>query len=290
LTGTTTPDSADKVARTRGTHRAAPKPLLRRGFVAQVCALSVLGALTVAVPVFASNSDDANAVAAKAAPQATTGTLETLDAGFAAAAKEGPTSDALVDDPAAQDRAAAGERASRVLVREPLPTEAEKAETAAKAAAEMAAATPPPPPAPDVVMPVAAGDYRLTSKYGPRWGGMHLGVDFAAPLDTPIHAVADGEVTYVGQGKDGRSSMMITVKHEVDGKTFESWYVHMYPDDLYVSAGQKVKAGDVIAGVGNNGRSTGPHLHFEIHTDDSGTTTEPLGWLESLDAVDVGTL
>jgi murein DD-endopeptidase MepM/ murein hydrolase activator NlpD len=283
------PDSAGPTTqRTRGAHRADPAPRFSR-FAAKACALGVLGALTVAVPVFAASSDDANAVAAKAAPKATTSTLETLDAGFAAAAKEAPSSDALVDDPA-DDRRAAAERASRVQVREPLPTEAEKAEAAAKAAAEIAAATPPPPPAPEVVMPVAAGDYRLTSKYGPRWGGMHTGVDFAAPLDTPIHAVADGEVTYVGTGKDGRSSMLITVKHEVDGKVFESWYNHMYPDDLKVSVGQKVEAGDVIAGVGNNGRSTGPHVHFEIHTDGDGTTTEPLGWLESLGAVDVSTL
>jgi murein DD-endopeptidase MepM/ murein hydrolase activator NlpD len=285
------PDSASTTTeRTRGAHRADPKSHFRSRVAVKACALSVLGALTVTAAVVTSNVDDANAVAAKAAPKTTTSTLETLDAGFAAAAKEAPTSDALVDDPAAQDRAAADARASRVQVREPLPTEAEKAEAAAKAAAEIAAATPPPPPAPEVVMPVAAGDYRLTSQYGPRWGAMHMGVDFAAPLDTPIHAVADGEVTYVGQGKDGRSSMMITIKHEVDGKTFESWYVHMYPDDLYVTAGQKVQAGDVIAGVGNNGNSTGPHLHFEIHTDANGTTTEPLGWMESLDAVDVGKL
>ncbi|WP_418605561.1 M23 family metallopeptidase [Georgenia sp. SUBG003] len=139
-------------------------------------------------------------------------------------------------------------------------------------------------------MPVAAGDFRLTSQYGPRWGGQHLGVDFAAPLDTPIHAVADGEVTYVGEGKDGRSSMMIAIKHKVGGKVFESWYVHMYPDDLYVSAGQKVEAGDVIAGVGNNGNSTGPHLHFEIHPDAGGDTTEPLSWMKGLGAVDVAQL
>lgn len=283
------PDSADtKVERTHGAHRAAPKPLLRSRLAAKACALGLLGALTVATPVLASAVDDASAVAPKSTPD-TTSALDTLDAGFAAAAKDAPTSDALIDDPADHGRAAV-ERASRVQVREPLPTEAEKAAAAKKAAAEIAAATPPPPPAPDVVMPVAAGDYRLTSKYGPRWGSMHTGVDFAAPLDTPIHAVADGEVTYVGVGKDGRSSMLITVKHEVDGKVFESWYNHMYPDDLKVSVGQKVEAGDVIAGVGNNGRSTGPHVHFEIHTDGDGTTTEPLGWLESLGAVDVSTL
>lgn len=297
MTGQPTPDSADctdtqVITRPRGAHRADPKPLFSLGMAAKASALGVLAVLTLAAPVVGTGSDDADAVAANATP-VTTSVLDALEAGFAATAEQPPASDALVADPADHGRAEV-QRASRVKVREPLPEEKEEAGKAAEAAvAEIAVAA---PPAPEVVMPVASGDYRLTSQYGLRNNpmgrgvGQHLGVDFAAPLDTPIHAVADGEVTYVGEGKQGRSSMLITIKHEVDGKVFESWYVHMYPDDLYVSTGQQVQAGDVIAGVGSNGYSTGPHLHFEIHTDAGGSTTEPLSWMESLGAVDVGAL
>ncbi|PFG39879.1 murein DD-endopeptidase MepM/ murein hydrolase activator NlpD [Georgenia soli] len=287
--------SAPGTERTRGAHRAETKPLSRRGRILRASALGVLGVLTLATPVVAVSTDDADAVAAKATP-VSSDALQALDAGFAAAAKEGTSSDALVADRAADDRRTELERASRVKVREALPEDkpAGPAAEAKPAPAPAPAPEPAPepvavaePPRPEVVMPVAAGDFRLTSQYGARWGSMHAGVDFAAPLDTPIHAVADGEVTYVGVGKDGRSSMLISIRHNVGGKVFESWYVHMYPDDLKVTAGQKVKAGDVIAGVGNNGNSTGPHLHFEIHTA-PGSTTEPLGWMESLGAVDVG--
>nr|WP_281274912.1 M23 family metallopeptidase [Georgenia muralis] len=119
---------------------------------------------------------------------------------------------------------------------------------------------------------------------------MHTGTDMAAPLDTPIRSVADGVVTYVGPGKDGRSSMLITIEHEVDGQWVETWYNHMFADDLYVSEGQAVQAGEIIAGVGNNGRSTGPHLHFEVHVDENLTTVEPLSWLAENGAVDFSEL
>ncbi|MPV37872.1 peptidoglycan DD-metalloendopeptidase family protein [Georgenia subflava] len=139
-----------------------------------------------------------------------------------------------------------------------------------------------------VGMPLDAGRYRITSHYGYRVGPLgggsqfHTGVDLAAPLGTPIHVVADGVVTYVGAGKDGRSSMLVIVEHEIDDRTYYTWYNHMYASDLYVSVGQQVSVGDVIAGVGNNGNSTGPHLHFEVHVDDELTTTEPLAWLEEM--------
>lgn len=308
MTDRTTPSTADCTdtqvittvtpgsERPRRAHRAETKSrtLSRRARTLRASALGVLGVLTLATPVVAVSTDDADAVASKATP-VTTDALQALDAGFADAAKEDPSSDALVADQADHRRAEL-ERASRVKVREALPEDAPAGPSAEAKPAPKPEPKPAPepepvavaePPRPEVVMPVAAGDFRLTSQYGARWGGQHLGVDFAAPLDTPIHAVADGEVTYVGAGKEGRSSMIISIRHNVDGKVFESWYVHMFPDDLYVSVGQKVKAGDVIAGVGNNGNSTGPHLHFEIHTGPS-DTTEPLAFMESLGAVDVG--
>lgn len=144
-----------------------------------------------------------------------------------------------------------------------------------------------------VVMPMAAGSYRISSPYGwrtdpfGRGRQFHEGQDMAGPRNTPIYAVADGVVEYVGPAKAGRSGEMIILRHEIDGKTVYSWYNHMYRDGLYVQIGQEVSAGDVIAGVGNNGYSTGPHLHFEIHTDDQLTTTDPRAWLAEHGAVDV---
>lgn len=136
----------------------------------------------------------------------------------------------------------------------------------------------------EVMMPLVTGTYRLTSQYGYRWGGMHEGLDMAAPAGTPIHAVAAGEVTYVGYGLQGRSGMIIVLQHEVDGETFWTWYVHMYPDGIFVDVGQRVSAGQIIGEVGSYGNSTGPHLHFEVHVDDEATTVDPAVWLDAQDA------
>lgn len=136
----------------------------------------------------------------------------------------------------------------------------------------------------EVMMPLVTGTYRLTSQYGYRWGGMHEGLDMAAPSGTPIHAVAAGEVTYVGYGLQGRSGMIIVLQHEVDGETFWTWYVHMYPDGIFVDVGQTVSAGEVIGEVGSYGNSTGPHLHLEVHVDDEATTVDPAVWLETHEA------
>lgn len=87
---------------------------------------------------------------------------------------------------------------------------------------------------------------------------MHTGIDFAAPIGTPIYATADGvvqEVTikFSGYGK------MITVDH---GFGYQSRYAHMH--EFSVRQGQKVKRGDLIGYVGNTGLSTAPHLHYEV--------------------------
>lgn len=124
--------------------------------------------------------------------------------------------------------------------------------------------------------PLVPGTFRISSGYGPRahplFGrvGIHAGVDLAAPLGTPIHAVAAGTVSYTGPGRAGRSSELLIIDHEVDGMEFSSWYVHMYPDGVFVEAGQDVRAGERVAEVGTNGNSTGPHLHLEIHTKAAG--------------------
>ncbi|WP_345045296.1 M23 family metallopeptidase [Georgenia daeguensis] len=227
------------------------------------------------------------AVASVAAIPVRDSVLTLLDARAATTSLAAGAPASLVADPTARARAEALQ-ASRATVRAALETTAEDGANGTRAAVAE--------PQPLFVMPLAAGNYRLTSAYGyrndplGRGRSFHTGTDMAAPLGTPIYAVADGIVDYVSVGKDGRSSMLIVLKHEIDGRYVYSWYNHMYPDGLYVQEGQQVRAGEVIAAVGSNGNSTGPHLHLEIHTDDELTTTEPLTWLAEHGAVDIGSL
>ena len=98
----------------------------------------------------------------------------------------------------------------------------------------------------------------------------HHGVDLAAPKNTPIMAAADGVITLLG--RKGGYGKYIRIRH-TDG--FETAYGHMngYRQDLKV--GSRVKRGEVIGYVGSTGRSTGPHLHFEILKNNK--TVNPLG-------------
>ncbi len=85
----------------------------------------------------------------------------------------------------------------------------------------------------------------------------HTGLDIAASIGTPIKVVANGTVTFASYS--GSYGNLIKVDH---GNGVETWYAHT--NKMYVTVGQEVKAGDVIATVGNTGNSTGPHLHLEI--------------------------
>lgn len=85
----------------------------------------------------------------------------------------------------------------------------------------------------------------------------HTGLDIAASIGTPIKVVADGTVTSASYS--GSYGYLVKVDH---GNGVETWYAHT--SKMYVKAGQEVKAGDVIAAVGNTGNSTGPHLHLEV--------------------------
>ncbi|PIE09928.1 MAG: peptidase M23 [Rhodobacterales bacterium] len=105
-------------------------------------------------------------------------------------------------------------------------------------------------------IPVKSG-YRMTSGFGPRWGRMHNGLDFAAPIGTPIYAPADGVVTFAGWSSGyGR---LVKIQHEFG---IETRYAHQ--SRMRVSVGQRVSRGDRIGDIGNSGRSTGPHLHYEV--------------------------
>lgn len=143
------------------------------------------------------------------------------------------------------------------------------------------------PDMPLLAWPMMSGSYVFASPWGMRIHPitgqrlMHEGVDLAAKVGTPIYAVADGVVTEAGfEGSTG----LITVKHELNGEVFYSRYLHMYADGIYVSKGDTVKAGTVIAGVGSTGRSTGAHLHFEIRNPEN-SSVEPISWMKRHGAV-----
>lgn len=103
----------------------------------------------------------------------------------------------------------------------------------------------------------------ITSRYGVSSrirSSTHTGLDIAAANGTPIKVVANGVVTFAS--RSGSYGYLVKVDH---GNGVETWYAHT--SKMYVDVGQTVKAGDVIAGVGSTGNSTGPHLHLEIRVD-----------------------
>lgn len=106
----------------------------------------------------------------------------------------------------------------------------------------------------------------MTSTFGPRKHPIlgtvriHKGVDWAAPVGTPIMAAFDGEITFQGDG--GGYGNLVKIAHP-NGR--ETRYAHMQKFAIASGIGTKVKAGDVIGYVGTTGLSTGPHLHFELY-------------------------
>jgi murein DD-endopeptidase MepM/ murein hydrolase activator NlpD len=123
---------------------------------------------------------------------------------------------------------------------------------------------------PKTVLPVRG---QLTTCFCQRWGTMHWGLDLAAPLGTPILAASDGVVLRAGSASGYGNALYI---QDADGN------VHIYGHMRYydVSAGDIVHAGDQIAKVGNEGQSTGPHLHYEIHRGGMhGRPIDPQDWL-----------
>ncbi|GAB3701330.1 M23 family metallopeptidase [Corynebacterium nasicanis] len=118
-----------------------------------------------------------------------------------------------------------------------------------------------------VVFPTSG---RFTSGYGARWGAQHEGIDIADPIGTPVLAVMDGEVISAG-GANGFGKW-VRLRHS-DGSI--SVYGHV--NTIHVAVGQRVTAGEQIATIGNEGESTGPHLHFEIRPG-GGAPVNPVDW------------
>jgi murein DD-endopeptidase MepM/ murein hydrolase activator NlpD len=121
---------------------------------------------------------------------------------------------------------------------------------------------------------VPASDESITSGFGYRRdpfngrGAMHAGLDFKGAVGSPIYAAAKGEISFVGW-KQGYGKT-VEISH---GNGMLTRYAHLSRFD--VKAGQMVEAGEKIAGMGNTGRSTGPHLHFEVRINDRAINPRP---------------
>lgn len=130
-------------------------------------------------------------------------------------------------------------------------------------------------------MPVK-GAFRWTSGFGyrrdPKGYGtrMHEGTDMAGAYGTPIHATADGTVTHAGW--DSGYGRLVKIKHDFG---IETRYAHL--SQIRVEVGQRVSRGDRIGDMGNSGRSTGTHLHYEVRI--GGTAVNPMTFIKAANNV-----
>jgi len=130
--------------------------------------------------------------------------------------------------------------------------------------------------------PIALDDQAYidqTYRYGSTMGGafqQHQGVEFNAPDGTPVHAIGDGVVVFAGPGESG--SLTVAIRHDrklkADGGQRFVFSTYYHNSKLLAAVGGRVKAGDVIARVGNTGRATNDHLHLEVHA--AATDSVPL--------------
>lgn len=119
--------------------------------------------------------------------------------------------------------------------------------------------------------PLPAQFVQITCPYGsPREGGFHRGVDIACPVGTPVFAALPGRVSYAGW--NGAYGYCVIIDA---GSGTEVLYGHL--SQIGVRAGEEVEKNQQIALSGNTGRSTGPHLHFEVRV--NGRTCDPMQWL-----------
>lgn len=112
------------------------------------------------------------------------------------------------------------------------------------------------------------GTFRQTSGFGPRWGRMHNGLDFAGAHGTDIVATADGVVSHAGWGNG--YGKLIKIEHDFG---FETRYAHL--TRIRVQVGQRVSRGQHIGDMGSTGRSTGTHLHYEIRRSGRALNPQP---------------
>lgn len=114
--------------------------------------------------------------------------------------------------------------------------------------------------------------FRYTSPFGRRWGRMHEGVDLAGAMGSPVQVTADGVVTFAGW--ESGYGQLIKVRHDFG---LETRYGHL--SEIRVKVGQRVSRGDRIGDMGNTGRSTGTHLHYEVRV--GGTAIDPMTYIKA---------
>lgn len=110
----------------------------------------------------------------------------------------------------------------------------------------------------------------ISSRFGRRGRSFHSGLDIAAPTGTPIKAADGGTVSFTGWSSG--YGYLVKINH---GGGYETYYAHC--SQILAKTGEKVSKGDVIAKVGNTGRSTGPHCHFEVRV--NGVAQNPSNYI-----------
>ncbi|MGY2876372.1 murein DD-endopeptidase MepM/ murein hydrolase activator NlpD [Marmoricola sp. URHA0025 HA25] len=131
------------------------------------------------------------------------------------------------------------------------------------------------------VLPVGHAHYVLTAGFGEcgsRWAHCHTGQDFAVPTGTPIMVAADGVVTFAGWAGPYGNAV-----HVLHAGGIATWYAHL--SQIRTHTGAHVTAGQVLGLSGSTGNTTGPHLHLEVRThastSTSGTPIDPMPWLHA---------
>ena len=290
-----------KAASKPDTHRdsstgpAPARPFRRRtgsGILGRTAVLSVLAMATVLAPL--SSHLDNTPLASAAMKMHPSGS--TTQSPAAAGTKASSVASAVLgsddlDDDSDTQLSNVPDAATRARIREAFQNAAKTCSSATGASGDTSAFS----SKPQLFYPMLPGTYEISSEYGYRthptlgYRKLHAGQDMAAPVGTPIYAAAAGTVTTAGM-VDGTGT--ITIKHEIDGQVWYTSYLHMYEDGIHVKVGDTVTAGQMIAGVGNTGRSSGSHLHFEVRTKDDTadeSTVEPWGWLKQHNAVELTT-
>ena len=287
--------SKPEAHRDSSTGPAPARPARRRtgsGILGRTAVLSVLAVATVLAPL--SNHLDNTPLASAAMKMHSNGSATQSPA--AGGTKASSVASAVLgsddlDEDSDTQLSNVPDAATRARIREAFQNAAKTCSSATGASGDTTAFS----SKPQLFYPLLPGTYEISSEYGYRthptlgYRKLHAGQDMAAPVGTPIYAAAAGTVTTAGM-VDGTGT--ITIKHEIDGQVWYTSYLHMYEDGIHVKVGDTVTAGQMIAGVGNTGRSSGSHLHFEVRTkDDSAdeSTVEPWGWLKEHGAVELTT-